>query len=278
MANLTAGLSHQRSTLEACGVLKYRLCPTEALQLLACGHGLNEMCNRAYTHYLAFPSWTLDIKHVGDSKLNLIARPRQPPRPLSPLVSVEEPFMRVLLFLCTLCIWPLTLVSSATIQYPRGSGWNDFQPPVPIRLGKSFRKSITGPYQVSHSCSDAKSVSTTFRDSTEFIKGDDGVWTGYSRPLDVGFHYYELVIDGAHVPDPNSTFYFGAMRWAVGLRSLRQMPTSTRSKTFPMDRCAKSSFIRTATSSERRAFVYTPPGYDKDQSVRYPVLYLQHVG
>ncbi len=26
----------------------------------------------------------------------------------------------------------------------------------------------------------------------------------------------------------------------------------------------------------RRAFVYTPPGYEKDKSKKYPVLYLQH--
>jgi enterochelin esterase family protein len=30
------------------------------------------------------------------------------------------------------------------------------------------------------------------------------------------------------------------------------------------------------TGKPRRAFVYTPPGYDRDSSVRYPVLYLQH--
>jgi len=64
---------------------------------------------------------------------------------------------------------------------------------------------------------DAKSVGTTFRDSTEFVKGEDGAWIGYSRPLDEGFHYYELIIDGAHVPDPNSTYYFGAMRWGSGI-------------------------------------------------------------
>ena len=31
-----------------------------------------------------------------------------------------------------------------------------------------------------------------------------------------------------------------------------------------------------STESERRAFVYTPPGYDKSSDQRYPVLYLQH--
>ena len=32
------------------------------------------------------------------------------------------------------------------------------------------------------------------------------------------------------------------------------------------------------TQHWRRIFVYTPPGYDTDREMRYPVLYLQHGG
>src|SRR5579871_2392712 len=35
-------------------------------------------------------------------------------------------------------------------------------------------------------------------------KGDDGAWVGFTRPQDEGFHYYQLVIDGAGVPDPGT--------------------------------------------------------------------------
>ncbi|HZO84661.1 MAG TPA: esterase, partial [Verrucomicrobiae bacterium] len=51
---------------------------------------------------------------------------------------------------------------------------------------------------------EAKSVGCTFRDSSEFSKGEDGARYGYTRPLDEGFHYYAIKIDGAEVPDPNS--------------------------------------------------------------------------
>src|SRR5690348_4448677 len=37
-------------------------------------------------------------------------------------------------------------------------------------------------------------------------KGEDGAWIGLSQPQDEGFHYYQLVIDGAQVPDPNSMY------------------------------------------------------------------------
>jgi enterochelin esterase family protein len=44
-------------------------------------------------------------------------------------------------------------------------------------------------------------------------KGEDGAWVGESRPQDEGFHYYQLVVDGAQVPDPGSLYFYGASRW-----------------------------------------------------------------
>ena len=48
-------------------------------------------------------------------------------------------------------------------------------------------------------------------------KGDDGAWIGDSNPQDEGFHYYQLVIDGAQVPDPGSLYFYGASRWGSGV-------------------------------------------------------------
>src|SRR5690349_9696021 len=48
-------------------------------------------------------------------------------------------------------------------------------------------------------------------------KGEDGSWIGDSQPQDEGFHYYQMVIDGAQVPDPNSLYFYGAGRWGSGI-------------------------------------------------------------
>ena len=48
-------------------------------------------------------------------------------------------------------------------------------------------------------------------------KDTSGVWTGESAPQDEGFHYYQLNIDGASVPDPGSLYFFGASRWGSGI-------------------------------------------------------------
>jgi hypothetical protein len=60
---------------------------------------------------------------------------------------------------------------------------------------------------------EAQTVGVTFRESSEFTKGEDGAWYGHTRPLDEGFHYCLLKMDGAEVPDPNSRMFFGAQRW-----------------------------------------------------------------
>ncbi len=123
---------------------------------------------------------------------------------------------------------------------------------------------------------DAKSVSCSFRNSSEFQKDENGVWTGFTRPLDEGFHYYTIKIDGAEVPDPNSKYYFGAMRWGSGVEVPAKDKDFYAVKNVPHGQLREVLFYSASTETTRRAFVYTPPGYDLDQSKRYPVLYLQH--
>jgi enterochelin esterase-like enzyme len=123
---------------------------------------------------------------------------------------------------------------------------------------------------------EAKSVGVTFRDSTDFVKGDDGAWIGYTRPLDEGFHYYAIKIDGAEVPDPNSTFFFGANRWGSGVEVPAHDGEFYAVKNVPHGQIRAILFFSNSTDTNRRAFVYTPPDYDKDTEARYPVLYLQH--
>ena len=123
---------------------------------------------------------------------------------------------------------------------------------------------------------EAKTVGVTFRDSTEFVKGHDGAWIGYSRPLDEGFHYYAIKIDGAEVPDPNSRYFFGANRWGSGVEVPAQDRDFYALKNVPHGQVREIFFHSKSTNTERRAFVYTPPGYDDEHEKRYPVLYLQH--
>ncbi|MCP5525860.1 MAG: esterase [Verrucomicrobiales bacterium] len=123
---------------------------------------------------------------------------------------------------------------------------------------------------------EATSVGCTFRDSSEFTKGEDGAWYGITRPLDEGFHYYLIKIDGAEVPDPNSLMFFGAMRWGSAVELPAHDQDFYALKNVPHGQLRELFFHSPSTDSMRRAFVYTPPGYDQHPDRRYPVLYLQH--
>ncbi|MEO7597972.1 MAG: alpha/beta hydrolase-fold protein [Opitutus sp.] len=122
----------------------------------------------------------------------------------------------------------------------------------------------------------ATSVGVSFKDSGEFTKDKDGAWYGTTRPLDEGFHYYTIKIDGAEVPDPNSLMYFGAMRWGSAVELSAHDQDFYTIKNVPHGQLREIYFHSDSTASERRAFVYTPPGYDRNHDQRYPVLYLQH--
>ncbi len=123
---------------------------------------------------------------------------------------------------------------------------------------------------------DAKSVGCTFRESSEFTKGPDGAWYGYTRPLDVGFHYYSIKIDGAEVPDPNSLFYYGSSRWGSAVEIPAKDQDFYSLKNVPHGQLRELWYFSKSSNTNRHAFVYTPPEYDKNAEKRYPVLYLQH--
>jgi hypothetical protein len=110
-------------------------------------------------------------------------------------------------------------------------------------------------------------------------KGADGVWIGSSAPQDEGFHYYQFNVDGVNVPDPGTLMFYGASRWGSGV----EVPANDRDfyalKNVPHGNLQQVLYAsKTAQDAVLRCFVYTPPGYEKDRSTRYPVLYLQHGG
>jgi enterochelin esterase family protein len=109
-------------------------------------------------------------------------------------------------------------------------------------------------------------------------KGDDGLWIGESKPQDEGFHYYQLVIDGAQVPDPNSLYFYGASRWGSGVEVPAKDEDFYALKNVPHGQLRQTLFYSKSAAAVLQCYVYTPPDYDQDAAKRYPVLYLQHGG
>ncbi len=112
---------------------------------------------------------------------------------------------------------------------------------------------------------------------TQLTKTEDGFWVGTTKgPLDEGFHYYRLTVDSGTFNDPGALNFYGSVRWESGIEIPAHDQEFYALKDVPHGRVQQILFPSASTNTSRRAFVYTPPDYDKDQSRRYPVLYLQH--
>ena len=111
---------------------------------------------------------------------------------------------------------------------------------------------------------------------TTLTKDADGYWTGTTTgPLDEGFHYYHLNMDGGTFNDPGTGNYYGSVRWESGIEMPAHDQDFYQQKDVPHGQVVQVIFP-TTNSAAHRAFVYTPPGYENERSTRYPVLYLQH--
>lgn len=112
---------------------------------------------------------------------------------------------------------------------------------------------------------------------TPLSKVEDGSWMGTTAgPMDEGFHYYHLTIDGGKFNDPGALNYYGSVRWESGIEIPAHDQGFYALKDVPHGMVQQILFPSASTNTSRRAFVYTPASYSKNQTERYPVLYLQH--
>jgi enterochelin esterase family protein len=109
-------------------------------------------------------------------------------------------------------------------------------------------------------------------------KDAQGVWSVTIGPLKSEYYSYVFVVDGVATLDPQNplhmrdgTHYSNALRISGGLTKnydVNDVPHGTVALVWYPSQTFKAS---------RRAYVYTPPGYETG-TARYPVLYLLHGG
>lgn len=111
---------------------------------------------------------------------------------------------------------------------------------------------------------------------TKLNKADSGYFIGTTAgPMDEGFHYYRINVDGATFNDPGTGFFYGSQRWESGIEIPAKDQDFYALKDIPHGNMQQVLFPSKSTNTSRVAFVYTPPGYEKG-TAKYPVLYLQH--
>jgi enterochelin esterase family protein len=118
-------------------------------------------------------------------------------------------------------------------------------------------------------------VSKTF----DMVKGDDGAWTyTTAEPQAPGYHNYWMIVDNTIVLDPANNTFIGYGHMCNGFEVPEPGVTWYDEKDVPHGNTLIKNYYAKSTNQWRHIYMYTPPGYDKDITTRYPVFYLQHGG
>ena len=125
---------------------------------------------------------------------------------------------------------------------------------------------------------DAQNVQLDFGKKYDMIKNSDGIWEVTTDSLSEGFHYYSLIVDGIAVADPSSETFYGMGRMASGFEVPFKGDDYYEERNVPHGDIRIKRYYSNVTNTWRNFYMYTPPGYDKDFSEKYPVLYIMHGG
>ncbi|HEU4996491.1 MAG TPA: alpha/beta hydrolase-fold protein [Gemmatimonadaceae bacterium] len=108
-------------------------------------------------------------------------------------------------------------------------------------------------------------------------KGAEGVWSITTNPLPSDLYIYWYDVDSVAVSDPSNAKPRVNLRT---VRSLLDVPGAAAEffaeRAVPHGALADVWYQSKSLGLPRRMHVYTPPGYDRGGSTRYPVLYLLH--
>jgi enterochelin esterase-like enzyme len=117
-----------------------------------------------------------------------------------------------------------------------------------------------------------------FGQTLPLTKGEQGVWSVKIDPLPSSMYHYNFFIDGVSAIDPTNPH---ALRDGTRYASMLMVPGKA-AETFqvnevPHGNLAQVWYNSASLKSQRRMYVYTPPGYESSNE-SYPVLYLLHGG
>jgi enterochelin esterase-like enzyme len=110
--------------------------------------------------------------------------------------------------------------------------------------------------------------------TTDLTKGENGVWEVTVGPIDPGAYRYNFNVDGVATIDPRN---HAVSESNNNVWSLFYVPGSDfmDTRNVPHGAVAAVTYYSTALRTFRRMHVYTPPGYEANNT-RYPVFYLLH--
>jgi enterochelin esterase-like enzyme len=110
-------------------------------------------------------------------------------------------------------------------------------------------------------------------------KDTSGVWSVTVGPIKPDIYPYAFWIDSVNIADPNNSNIFANERFK---RSIVEIPGNTALvhslQNVPHGKISYRYYKSKSLETTRQVLIYTPPGYNPNGSIKYPVLYLIHGG
>jgi enterochelin esterase family protein len=107
-------------------------------------------------------------------------------------------------------------------------------------------------------------------------KGDDGIWSITTPPLEANGHLYWFNLDGLAIADPVNPIVKLRQRTSASLVEVSATtPAAWEVRDVPHGTVVTEWRKSAVLDRTERIIIYLPPGYEKS-AVRYPVLYLVH--
>jgi enterochelin esterase family protein len=165
---------------------------------------------------------------------------------------------------------PMLLAAGGCVS-PRAAEPTPSVPSVEVHLDHSVTFRLRAP--------NAENVLLALEGSpaVPMTKGDQGLWSTTTPPLDPDFYGYSFVVDGAGTFDPTNPLIKSNLIHTENLVHVPG-PASLPWEVSDVPRgTLHHHFYKSAVVGDSRDyFVYTPPGYDTSARTLYPVLYLLH--
>jgi len=126
----------------------------------------------------------------------------------------------------------------------------------------------------------AKSVGV----SIQFVQGvrpmtrnESGLWSVTLGPAEPEIYEYNFVVDGLNIVDPANSWL---KVWIRNARNLVEIPGKEpmcyQQQNVPHGTLHLHKYPSKSLGVTRGLYIYTPPGYETSENIRYPVLYLLH--
>lgn len=126
------------------------------------------------------------------------------------------------------------------------------------------------------SAKEVKLSTQTERTPVQMTKEESGVWSVTLGPIKPDIYPYHYIVDGVSVADPKNGWLFPNEGFQSSLVDVSDASTAVQTLRDVPHGTVSYRYYTNSELGQRPVVIYTPPGYDKDQKTKYPVLYLLH--